>query len=73
MTTDSQVKQIYKYLQTHKKGLTGIDALNKFGCFRLPSRICDIERKYLCEISRTWVEITDADGDTKRVKRYYIG
>ena len=31
----SQNKQILKYLQTHKRGISPIDALQKFGCFRL--------------------------------------
>ena len=37
----SQNKQIADYLNTGKK-LTTIDALNKFGCFRLASRINDL-------------------------------
>lgn len=38
----SQNKQILRYLQTHKRGLTPIDALEKFGCFRLSARIADL-------------------------------
>lgn len=38
----SQNKMILKYLQTHKRGLTPIDALNKFGCMRLGARISDL-------------------------------
>ena len=37
----SQNKQIADYLKKGKK-LTTIDALNKFGCFRLASRINDL-------------------------------
>jgi hypothetical protein len=37
----SQNKQIADYLNKGKK-LTPIDALNKFGCFRLASRINDL-------------------------------
>lgn len=39
----SQNKMILKYLQTHKRGLTPIDALEKFGCFRLSARIADLK------------------------------
>jgi len=39
--TMSQNKQIADYLNKGKK-LTTIDALNKFGCFRLASRINDL-------------------------------
>ena len=38
----SQNKQILRYLQTNKRGLTPIDALEKFGCFRLSARIADL-------------------------------
>lgn len=37
----SQNKQIADYLNKGKK-LTTIDALNKFGCFRLAARIADL-------------------------------
>lgn len=38
----SQRKQILKYLQTHKRGLTPLDAWTKFGCYRLGARIFDL-------------------------------
>lgn len=41
----SQNKQILRYLQTHKRGITPIDALQKFGCFRLSARISDLREK----------------------------
>jgi len=37
----SQTKQIANYLNKGKK-LTTLDALNKFGCFRLAARISDL-------------------------------
>ena len=37
----SQNKQIADYLNKGKK-LTTLDALNKFGCFRLAARIADL-------------------------------
>ena len=37
----SQTKQIANYLNKGKK-LTPIDALTKFGCFRLAARIADL-------------------------------
>ena len=40
----SQNKQIADYLNKGKK-LTTLDALNKFGCFRLASRINDLRNK----------------------------
>ena len=38
----SQNKQILNYLKSHKRGITPIDALQKFGCFRLSARIADL-------------------------------
>lgn len=38
----SQNKNILNYLQKHKR-ITPIQALNKFGCFRLSARISDLE------------------------------
>jgi hypothetical protein len=40
----SQNKQIADYLNKGKK-LTTLDALNKFGCFRLASRINDLRNE----------------------------
>lgn len=40
----SQTKQIANYLNKGRK-LTPIDALNKFGCFRLASRINDLRNE----------------------------
>jgi len=39
----SQNTQILSYLKQGKK-LTPIDALNKFGCFRLSARILDLRK-----------------------------
>jgi hypothetical protein len=41
LTTMSQTTQIANYLNKGRK-LTPIDALNKFGCFRLAARISDL-------------------------------
>ena len=38
----SQNKEILRYLMTHRRGITPIDALEKFGCFRLSARISDL-------------------------------
>lgn len=38
MKTKSQIQQILKWLESGRK-LTPIDALNRFGCFRLSARI----------------------------------
>ena len=40
----SQKKAILNYLEGGNS-LTPIDALNKFGCFRLGARICELRRE----------------------------
>lgn len=42
---DSQCDAILDYMQTHKKGITAIDALGLCGCFRLSARIWDLRHK----------------------------
>ena len=48
----SQNKQIADYLNKGKK-LTTIDALNKFGCFRLASRINDLRNDGMNIVTKT--------------------
>jgi len=48
----SQNKQIADYLNKGKK-LTPIDALNKFGCFRLAARIADLRNNGMNIVTKT--------------------
>jgi hypothetical protein len=61
----TQTQQIATYL---KKGhsLTSIDALEKFGVFRLAARVKDLRDQGL-KIHSVWVERGD-----KRFARYYM-
>lgn len=45
----SVTQQIRDYLSDHPEGLTPIDALDKFGCFRLSGRIYDIKNGVGCD------------------------
>ena len=65
MKTDAQNNQILKYLQTGKS-LTPMDALKKFGCFRLGARIYDLKRDGHSIMSQM-VEVGE-----KRVARYTL-
>ena len=54
---------------THMKsgmGITGLQALDLFGCFRLPARISDI-KKLGHEVNREMIEVNG-----KRVARYWM-
>lgn len=42
---ESQCDAILDYMQTHKQGITPIDALGLCGCFRLSARIWDLRHK----------------------------
>lgn len=48
----SQNKQIADYLNKGKK-LTPIEALNKFGCFRLAARIADLRNEGMNIVTTT--------------------
>ena len=48
----SQNKQIADYLNKGKK-LTPIDALNKFGCFRLAARIAELRNEGMSIVTKT--------------------
>lgn len=66
--SESQNKRILRHLQDGHS-ITGIEALNKFQCFRLPSRINDIKKAHP-ELVISDEFITVESG--KRVKRYFI-
>lgn len=54
---DSQKKMILNYLQTGK-GITAIEALRHFGCFRLAARINDLRRDGY-DIKTEMIDIND--------------
>lgn len=62
---NSQTEKILNYLLSGGK-LTAIDALKKFGCFRLASRINEISQDY--KVHREMV-VTKSK---KRIARYSI-
>lgn len=67
----SQNDKILKYMETHKRGITPLTAMEKFGCMRLSGRIHDLrERGY--EISSELVEVRNRYGEKCRVARYTL-
>ena len=67
----TQNEMILKHLQTHKRGITAMQALNKFGCMRLASRISDLRRMGY-DISREMIAVKDRDGDVRYVANYKL-
>lgn len=45
MEKRTQKSDILRYLKTHKKGLTQLEATNKFGCLRLGGVICQLRKE----------------------------
>lgn len=70
-TSASQTKQILDYLKQGNK-ITPLDALRKFGCFRLTSRIWDIERLTGIRPKRERIKVTNADGQQVYVMQYSL-
>lgn len=62
----SQAKRILAYMQTGHR-ITGLEALDMFGCFRLPSRITDLRNKGY-DISSRFVKTASG----KSIKEYWI-
>ena len=59
MAKKTQTEQILGYLSNHK-GITPIQALNKFGCFRLAARISDLRSQG----HTIWTNNVTKDGKT---------
>ena len=65
-SSQSQASRILAYMQQGNR-ITGIEALELFGCFRLPARIADIrDRGY--EIKSETITLRNG----KRVKDYWM-
>lgn len=71
MTGKSQCDQILKYMKTHKKGITALEALNLCGCLRLSGRIWDLRHNGY-SIHREMIAVRGEEGETKYVARYSL-
>lgn len=67
----SQCEKILKYLRTHKRGITALIAMEKFGIMRLASRIHDL-REMGYKIMTSTVEVKNRYGDICRVANYKL-
>lgn len=70
-TSASQTKQILEYMKQGNK-ITPLEALRKFGCFRLTSRIWDIERLTGVRIKRERIKVQNAEGKQVYVMQYSL-
>lgn len=65
----SQEMKILAYMKMGKK-ITGFEALNQFGCFRLPARIHNLNQNGHI-IHKQMIEVTTRDGKS-RVAEYWM-
>lgn len=69
MATKKQ--QLLSYLKSHKRGITGQDALRKFGLYRLSGEIHELRQSGV-NIKTEMMEREEEDGTITRYARYYI-
>lgn len=67
----SQSEQILHYMQTHKRGITQLKALERFGCLRLSGRIHDL-RSAGYPIMTNIIEVPNRNGEISRVAEYRL-
>jgi len=67
----SQTEKILRYMKTHKRGITPLMALEKFGCLRLSGRIHDL-REGGYNIVTNIVEVQNRYGEISRVAEYRL-
>lgn len=72
MTNKSQTSEIKKYLETHKKGLTSLEAIEKFGATRLSSIIYNLRTKYQMNIKTEAKVVTNRYGGVSSVAVYKL-
>jgi len=70
MKKDFQIDRIEKWLLRGRK-LTPIQALEKFGCFRLGARIHELNKWYQGSIKKKMIKVATRSGWT-RVAQYYL-
>ena len=71
MKKKSQCDIILKYMETHKKGITGKQAYKCAHSMNLAQRIYDL-RKRGYNIVSCYVEVTNDFGEKYRVKQYRL-
>lgn len=67
----TQNEKILNYLQTHKKGISPLEALEKFGCLRLSGRVFELKDMGY-DIVTNIETTTNSHGEIKRYARYSL-
>lgn len=67
----SKKAKLLKHLQTHRRGITGHDALRLFGLYRLSSEIHAL-RQEGHDIKTEMMEREEEDGTVTHYARYFL-
>ena len=67
----TQIERIQKHLQTHKNGITLLEAIDRYGITRLASIICRL-RKRGCNIKSELIAVTNRYGEVCYVSKYIM-
>lgn len=71
MKKKTQINDVYIYLKKHKRGITSMIAIDKFGCTRLSSCIHDLRNKGV-NITTVMENVPTRYGKTCRIARYIL-
>lgn len=72
MTKKTQINEVKKYLETHKKGLTSIEAIEMFGATRLSGIIHTLRRREGMNIETENKVVKTRYGHTTVVANYKL-
>lgn len=67
----SQCEMVLDYMKTHKRGITPLKAMERFGIMRLSGRIHDL-REMGYPIMTNIIEVPNRYGDVSRVAEYRL-
>ena len=68
---NTKKERLLKYLKSHKRGITGQDALLTLGLYRLSGEIHQLRNEGI-DIKTEMMERVEEDGERTRYARYYI-
>ena len=67
---DTQKSRVLHYLKTHKRGITSLEAIEKFGITTLSAVIFELREQY--KISTYTEQGENRYGETTRYARYFL-
>lgn len=68
----TQTTEVKKYLETHKKGITSMEAFERYGATRLASIIYELRYRHHMDIETDMVTVKTRYGNSVPVARYRL-